>query len=271
MVHSSDLIFFILTPSFNQDKFVGKTIESVLSQQNVTVKYVVMDGGSSDDTKNILQKFSKQMTWFSEKDNGQVDALNKGIEYFRNLIKKEKIDSNKVIFSYLNSDDYLLHPKCLEEVKHNFLKNEHSSWLVADALIVDEAGNQIQSLIRSYKSVLRKIFGAKILAILNPIPQPATFIRWETLEKVGSFNQKLRFTMDYEYWLRVLNTVGEPFFLSEPIAAFRIHKQSKGGIQFENQFREELEVAKTQGVSFVALQLHTLHSFLIVTIYRLIK
>ncbi|MCA9373061.1 glycosyltransferase [Candidatus Woesebacteria bacterium] len=259
--------FFIVTPSFNQAQFIEQTIVSILNQEECYVTLLVMDGGSSDSTRTILKKFGKEPNffWVSEKDEGQSDALNKGIK----AIKKHKPKSID-IFAYLNSDDYYL-PHALVEVVRGFTQHPRANWLVADAIIVNEHGAEIQRPIRMYKRFWRKLLSAPVLSILNPIPQPATFIRYSALQKTGLFNQKLRYTMDYEYWHRLFQSVGRPLVISLPLAAFRIHEASKGGSQFKKQFTEELEVSQQFTNNSTLLSLHKLHNLLITGIYKIIK
>ena len=270
MTSDSQQVFFIVMPSFNQDRYLGEAIDSVLSQMNVDVFLRVVDGGSTDSSVEILKKYGKKISWISEKDKGQVDAINKGIKFFKDKIKQEKINPRNVIFAYLNSDDFYYKSTTFEAVAQQFASSQYQ-WCVGDAVIVNEDGKEIQSVIRWYKRVLRNLFGSFLFDILNPIPQPATFLRWNALEKTGLFNTTLNYTMDYEYWLRIKKIFGLPIFLNTPIAAFRIHSDSKGVRKFAEQFKEEYEVAKQSGAGNIALLLHSFHSFFIVTIYKILK
>lgn len=259
--------FFIVTPSFNQGHFIEQTIASILDQLGVKVDLLVMDGGSTDSTLKVLKKYDKHpnLLWVSEKDQGQSDALNKGIKAIAKLNPKPTD-----IFAFLNSDDYYL-PNSLLQVAQIFSQNPNAMWLVGDAVIVNERGQEIQPLIRAYKKFWRLFLSAHLLSILNPIPQPATFIRYSALIKTGLFNQNLRYTMDYEYWHRLFQAVGKPITTSTPLAAFRIHDQSKGGSQFEKQFAEELQVASQYTINSALLFLHKLHNQLINGVYSFIK
>lgn len=257
--------FFIVTPSYNQAQFIGQTIDSVQAQTAVQVTQIVADGGSTDQTVSLLKPRS-ELIWWSKKDRGQSHAINLGIENVERLIKKNNL--THTFFAFLNSDDYYLHSNVLATVATAFQKHPESGWLVGDALIVDENNQEIQHSIRWYKQLMRRIPG--ILHIMNPFPQPAVFFRWSTIEKVGMFNEKLQYTMDYEYWLRTEKAVGRPLLLTQPVAAFRIHSSSKGKQSFEQQFAEELEVAKKYSPGWLT-GLHQLHNQLITTVYSFIK
>lgn len=260
--------FFIITPSFNQASFLEQTITSVLSQTKVQVKYAVIDGGSTDGSVEILKKYSKHLYWVSEKDKGQTDAINKGIQWIQAQQKKKKIE---YFFGYLNSDDYLLGEESLWQVAQQFHNFPQKKWLVGDAKIVNERGQEVQSLVKNYKMAMRRIFKGSALQVLNPIPQPATFLRDQVIQQLGIFDPQLRYTMDYEYWLRTYQQFGNPIFYQKQLAAFRIHQTSKGGSQFEKQFQEEVQVAQEHGVHGVTLSLHKIHAWLTVNAYHVLK
>jgi len=280
-------LFLIVTPSFNQAKFIAQTIDSVICQTgDFDIFYVVMDGGSSDGTVKIL-KAAEQKTFKnkslslqsfkfqSQKDKGQTDAINKGIKFFdeQMKIKNLKLDKDSlVIFAYINSDDYYL-PNAFSQVVTAFKKESNKQWLVADSLIVDENGKNIQNLVRIYKQMLRKIyqFFPSLLFILNPIPQPSTFISYQAIKEIGQFDVNLRFVMDYQYWLRMQKKYGLPIFLNTALSSFRIHGLSKGGSQFEKQFAEQFKVARKYCHNMAFLLLHQAHNWVTTTIYRFLK
>lgn len=279
----SSAIFYIVTPSFNQARFLKQTIDSVLAQRStrIEVRYVVMDAKSTDESVEILKSYGKEIAWQSEKDEGQTDAINKGLSSFLrrqesmpdslpNMDPRLREDDILEVFAYINSDDYYL-PEAFIKVVEAFQQNPDKQWLVGDAEIIDEHNQEIQRPVRWYKQFFRKLFPSWILFILNPYPQPATFIKWETVQQVGLFNKALRYTMDYEYWLRLRKTAGEPILLSQALSAFRIHGLSKGGSQFVKQFAEELQVAQRYTSNPVLIGLHSLHNRLIQCVYGLIK
>lgn len=261
--------FLLVTPSFNQGQYIGETISSVVTQ-GVQLHYLVMDGGSTDQTVQVLEKFSNKISWFSKKDKGQTDAINKGIRYFKTVIKKEKLNKADCIFAYLNSDDVLT-TNCLKLVNKYFKDKPDTQWLVGDALIVDQNNQEIQPLVRLYKKLGRSLLNWSLLLIVNPIPQPATFIRWSVIEKVGYFNDSLHFVMDYEYWLRIWKSFGKPATTASTLAMFRIHGQSKGGTLFKRQFAEQLAVARQFSNNQFILWLQKLHNAAIVFVYSQIK
>lgn len=271
---SSAAHFYIVTPSYNQAQFITQTIESVLDQDgDFTVDYCVMDGGSTDGTTDVLKKFGKKIFWHSKKDNGQTDAINKGIIHLRKIWQKRlKNDSGSDlhIFAYINSDDYYL-PKAFATVAQCFAEQPEKMWLVGDAVIIDAEGGRIQEPVRWYKKFWRWLYNETVLHILNPIPQPSTFIRMSALNKIGEFTTGLNYVMDYDFWLRLQSKLDSPLMIAQPLAAFRIHGQSKGGSSFRKQFEEQLLVAKKYNKTRLVILLHQLHNWLITMTYNILK
>jgi glycosyltransferase involved in cell wall biosynthesis len=267
---SNDSRFWIVTPSYNQGRFIEQTIESVLSQPVENIEYWVIDGKSTDQTVSLLKSYRNRVAWLSEKDNGQTDALNKGLERLLKSAQSKDLDPQQVFVAYINSDDYYL-PTIFPVVAQAFAANPQAQWLVGDCLIVNERGDRIQALIQTYKTWCRRLGIHRTLAVLNPVPQPAVFFRLSALQEVGLFNSELRYVMDYEYWWRLLSQVGQPILVATPLAAFRIHGASKGGSQYLKQFAEELTIAQRFVTNPLLLFLHRLHTLIIITIYRILK
>jgi len=248
----------IITPSYNQGKFIRQTIESVLSQNYPNLEYIVMDGGSTDETVSILKEYEGKIKWFSQKDKGQSDAINKGL----------KMATGEIV-AWLNSDDFYL-PGTLERVGNFFAKHTDAQWVTGDYKIVDEQGKEIQSYVRTYKNILRALPFRSTLYIANYINQPSTFWRRKLHDEVGYINEQYHLCMDYDYWLRIykhypLHTFGSP------LSAFRIHTTSKGKNLYTKQFEEEYTIAKRHDATQLSLILHKLHTSIIVRVYNAIK
>lgn len=246
----------IITPSFNQGQFIEQTILSVLSQNYPNLEYIVMDGGSKDNTLGILKKYQKHITWFSRKDKGQSDALNKGF----------KIATGEIL-AYINSDDYL-EKDSLIKVADFFLKNPKAGWVTGKCKIVDIHGQEIRKIITQYKNIFLKYRRQyHVFQIIQFVSQPATFWRRDVFKDIGFFDESLYYDMDYDYWLRIWQKY-PLFFIDMYLASYRIHHSSKGGDSPEKQFKVEHEVVSRYTNSKITLFLHRLHVFLALTFYR---
>lgn len=248
----------IITPSCNQGKFIRQTIDSVLSQDYPNLEYIVIDGQSNDNTLDILKSYGNRIKWISEKDNGQTEAINKGI----------KMSSGEII-AYLNSDDYYL-PETLFTIGNYFMTHEECMWLTGDYEIVNEKGETIQSYICWYKKLLRNFSSYWIFCVANFIIQPSTFWRRNIVNKIGYFDDNLHYEMDYDYWLKIWKKY-QLHILPYRLSAFRIHSASKGFLFYDKQFAEEYKVVARYTKNKFILNLHKLHSYFIVLIYKLIK
>jgi len=248
----------IVTPSFNQGKFIKETIDSILDQKYSNLEYWIIDGGSTDETVNILKSYGKKIKWISEKDKGQTNAINKGI-------KKTTGD----IIMYLNSDDVMM-PNTLNVVAQYFMQHPDAMWLTGDYFIIDENGKKIQSFIANYKKLLRKYPSFNVFSIANFIIQPSTFWKKEIHDEFGLFDEKLKYCMDYDFWMKIYKKY-KLHVLKKHFSLFRIHSLSKGGSQYKKQFVEEHQVCKKYNKNPLILFLHKIHAFLIVSAYKIIK
>ncbi len=246
----------VITPSFNQGQFIEATIKSVLNQKYPKVEHIVVDGGSTDNTLNILRKYDKKIKWISEKDKGQSDAINKGMK----MAKGE-------ILAFLNSDDVYL-PGTLKSVANFFKKNPEANWVSGDYYIINAKGKKIRPYVRWYKRFLRLFSSYRLLTFTNYVIQPSTFWRRRVMKEVGLFDVILPYEMDYDYWLRIGKKF--PLFIIEkPLSAFRLHEYSKSGFQYANQFKEEIDVLKKHKIGKGMILVHTIHNKLVVLLYNM--
>ncbi|UCD99389.1 MAG: glycosyltransferase [Chloroflexota bacterium] len=245
----------IVTPSLNQAKFIEQTILSVLNQDYPDLEYFVIDGGSTDGTLEILRKFEGELSWISEPDNGQSNAINKGLRM-----------ATGQVLAYLNSDDMYL-PGALQKVGEFFIKNPEASWLTGKCRIINIDGVEIRRFITIYKNFWLLTRNYQVLLMLDFISQPATFWQRKVLEMVGFFDEELQYAMDYEYSLRVGKQF-DLYFLNEYLSAFRIHPSSKAGSSANAQFESDLRIVRNFSPSRFQLLLHTLHNKLVINFYR---
>ena len=247
----------IITPSFNQASFIERTIQSVLSQNYPDLEYIVMDGGSTDGTVEILQKYEDKIIWKSEKDNGQSDAINKGL----------KMATGDIV-AYLNSDD-TYESGALKKVAEFFQKNPDKKWAYGKCKIINENDQEIRKPITFYKNLLLKKFSYAKLLSENFISQPATFWKHEIHSEIGFFDENEHYCMDYEFWLRL----GKKYpagVIDAYLANFRYYTNSKSGGVNKKQFQDELRLAKKYGANNkLSIALHYLNYWKTTIIYRL--
>lgn len=175
----------IITPSLNQGEFIRQTIDSVLSQRYPNLEYWVIDGGSSDDTIDILKSYGNKIHWISEKDHGQADAINKGFK----LAKGE-------IIAWVNSDDFYA-PGSIKKAVDYFLANPNIDCLYGDMNFVDHEGKQ--------PKVCTYLSDFSLLRLLKYcyICQPSTFFRRNVVKRLGPLDTRYQYVFDYDYWLRI--------------------------------------------------------------------
>lgn len=198
----------IVTPSYNQGRFLRRTIESVLTQSYPNIEYIVMDGGSSDESVDILESYGSRFHWVSEKDKGQTDAINKGMA----LAKGE-------ILAYLNSDDVLL-PGAIEKVVAFFHRNPYCDLVYGNADYIDEDDGLIGPYNTADYSFDRLIQDCMIC-------QPAAFWRKSITDRIGPFDDRLNFVMDYDYWMRIAKSGAGIQFIPDKLACSRLYAETK--------------------------------------------
>jgi len=177
----------IVTPSFNQGHFLEETILSVLNQSYPNLEYFVMDGGSTDNSIEIIKKYASQITyWESRKDRGQSHAINKGF----------KMATGDLV-AWLNSDD-LLCPSALTEVANIWLQDQSVGFIHGITELIDESGNSKNDTRGSRFDFLESLTTSR-----NPVAQPSTFISYDCLKNVGFVDETLHMSMDWDLWLRI--------------------------------------------------------------------
>ena len=199
----------IITPSYNQGRFIEETILSVLNQDYPHIEYIVIDGGSTDQTLVIIRKYENRLTWFSQKDNGQTDAINKGLR----LAKGE-------ILAYLNSDDTYLPGAISRAVRYLTSENPDSPFVYGEGYHISAEGK----IIERYPT---EPFNYQRLAETCFICQPTTFWKRDVIEKIGLFDDDLHYAMDYDYWIRIAKHYGTLDCISDYIANSRFYQETK--------------------------------------------
>jgi glycosyltransferase involved in cell wall biosynthesis len=198
----------IVTPSFNQGAFIGQTIESVLRQDYPHIDYRVVDGGSTDNTVEVLKSYGSRVAWVSEKDRGQAHAINKGM-----------LQARGTILAYLNSDD-LLRAGAVSRVVEHFAQRPACDLVYGRDATIDAAGRFLGTFPTAEYSF-------ETLADCCCISQPATFWRKRLADAVGPFDEALHLVMDYDYWLRAAAEGMALEHVPDVLAHTRMHRLTK--------------------------------------------
>ncbi len=264
----------IITPSFNQEKFIERTILSVLNQKwKFDLEYIIIDWKSNDKSVEIIKKYDKKVKkwdyndnfnsisyfWLSEKDKWQSDAINKGL----------KISSWSIV-AFLNSDDTYIN-WTLQIIIDEFSQSKNK-WCYWKCKIIDLKDKEIRKYITFYKNIIWKKYSYKKLLTENFISQMTVFWKREVMIELWYIDEKHHLCMDYEYWLR-LGKKYKPIYINKYIANFRFYHTSKSWSMFSKQFQQELKVAeKYAGWNYkISLFFHKINYYKIILIYKILN
>ena len=225
----------IITPSYNQARFLEVTIRSVLEQDYPNLEYIIVDGGSTDGSADIIRRYSDRLAWWvSEKDKGQTDAINKGFAR-----------ATGEILAWLNSDD-TYEPGALAAAVE-FLRNQPEVGLVyGDANLIDENGGflgRFPAAQTDYKRLRRGYVH---------IPQQASFWRANLWRQVGPLDPSFYFAMDYDLWVR-LARITTIQYVPRCWANFSLHTSGKSVIADKRCWPEMLRVHYREGGSWFSI------------------
>ncbi len=242
----------IITPSFNQGKFIEQTILSIIDQNYPNLEYIIIDGGSTDNTVEIIKKYEKYITyWISEPDRGQSHAINKGLEL-----------ATGDIFNWINSDDFLK-PNALNEIAQQFIENPNAQLLCGFCRVFYDKTNETSHVYQMgvHKQITDNFF--------NPIMcQPSSFYRTKTVKELGGVNESLNYVFDDELWFKFLSKYGTEniIFTKKQLTQFRLHGNSKSVGDGFAEFYHEL-----QNIWYEIAKQLQLKDFLCVSIQKELK
>ncbi len=206
----------IVTPSFNQARFLERTMQSILNQGYPALEYIVVDGGSTDGSVEIIERYADRLKWWcSGPDGGQAEAIAKGFDH-----------STGEVLCWVNSDDVLL-PGALHAVGGYFRSNPAAEVVNGGAYCIDEADRPIRRLFQcTYTHGVRASAARFKFYGQDGVYQPATFWRITAYFAVGGMRKTLRFAMDLDLFTRLAQR--QRFgVISRYLACFRVHDASK--------------------------------------------
>ena len=224
----------VVTPSYNQGRFIRATIDSVLSQGIEDLEYWVIDGGSTDGTVDILRSYGDRIRWVSERDRGQSDAINKGLRR-----------SGGEVVCWLNSDDVFL-PGCLRAVQEAFAADPRLDLAYGDGLLIDEAGAGLGRFPATEDFDLWRLVN-----VWDYILQPSAFFRRSALERVGYLDEGLHYTLDWDLWIK-LALSGSVRRLPGDLACSREYGSTKTASGGWRRFREIVRLMRRHGAPWNA-------------------
>jgi glycosyltransferase involved in cell wall biosynthesis len=215
----------IVTPSYNQGRYLRRTIDSVLSQDYPRVEYFVFDGGSTDESLDELRSYGNRFYWQSARDRGQTDAINQGLGR-----------STGDILAYLNSDDVLL-PGAITAVVEYFRSHPEWDLVYGSAYHIDEHDHVLGEYPTAPYDFARLLQSCCIC-------QPAAFWRRRMAERVGPLDDSLHYAMDYEYWMRIDRVGGILAYVPDFLACSRLHAETKTLSARMQVYHEILDVSR---------------------------
>jgi glycosyltransferase involved in cell wall biosynthesis len=215
----------IITPSFNQAGFIGRTIESVRQQDYTHIEHIVVDGGSTDGTQEILRSYAGTypLRWLSEKDKGQADAINKGFA----MAKGE-------IIGWVNSDDTFA-AGALKRAATELSQTAEISWVYGDGVWIDENDR----VIGEWESQSENLLG--LLTDSYYIVQPTVFFRRSLLDTLGGLDESLHFTLDIDFFWRMA-LLSRGHYIPQILATRRLHAEAKSVAQLSKFAPERLRI-----------------------------
>ena len=248
----------VITPVLNGERFIRRTVESILSQTGpFELEYIVRDGCSTDGTLAILAEYGDRIKVVSRKDGSPQEAINAGLAM-----------ATGDIGAWLNADD-VYEPGALAQVAKTFEAKPQCRWLYGRCRIIDANDNEMRKAVTLYKNMLGFFHSWNVLLCENYINQPATFWRMDLWREMGGLNSSYKAAWDYELWLK-MSSIAKPEPLHELLASFRRHPGSISESFTERQFREELAIARERG-GRLHYAIHAFNFWKITAAYKLLN
>lgn len=223
------LLVSVITPCYNSAATLEATIQSVLGQTYPNIEYIIMDGASSDATAEVVQPYLPHLTFVSEPDNGQANAVNKGWQR-----------AHGDVLAWLNADDQYT-PDTVEIAVRYFDKYPDAMWLYGTATSIDEDGRMFP-----YRNYRDDWDYASLIEMGCFVNQPSVFLRRQVIDEFGYLDESLHFSLDYEYWLRIGRKYPAHYVPAVKVQIIRASttKTESGGVP---RLREAEAVARRYG------------------------
>jgi glycosyltransferase involved in cell wall biosynthesis len=234
-VNTNKPLVSIITPSFNQGRFLDQTIRSVLTQDYQPIEYIIIDGGSTDGTVEIIKQYESRLGyWVSERDKGQTEAINKGFA-----------QAKGEILAWINSDD-VYYPGAVSAAVETLSRNPDIGLVFGVLYFIDENDRVIGRFNAAQTDL------AKLKRGFVHLPQPSAFFRAEHWRKVGPLDPTFFFAMDYDLWVRLASVTKFIYVPGNAWAKFRLHSEAKTVSADDRCWPEMLRVHYRDGGSWLA-------------------
>lgn len=241
----------IVVPSFNKVKFIGRTLESIITQDYDNFEVIIMDGGSTDGTMRIIEKYAKKypdiVKHVSKKDNGQWDAINKGLRKARGKI-----------FGFINADD-VYKKGALKEVARLYKLNIDALWFAGRGEVVDGEGARIAVWPTRYKNLLLTLNFYPFLLGVNYLMQPSVFFTRNAWKRFGPFIGYKNFVLEYDLWLKIAK-VKMPVTSGKYLSSFRIEPGTITKRSSSILLDEDEKILKKYTKNPIIILIHKLHN-----------
>ena len=226
----------IVTPSYNQGQFLEATMRSVLEQDYPNIEYIVVDGGSTDGSADIIRKYADRLAWWvSERDHSQTEAINKGFAH-----------ATGDIHAWLNSDDTYT-PHAIREAVEYMQAHPEVGMVYGDSDYIDEQGRVIGRF-RAAQTDLRRLLQGYV-----HIPQQSSFWKGDLWRKLGPLDPAFHYAMDYDLWVRFTADGAVIRYTPQLWANFRIHLEGKTVATTNGCWPEMLKVYRRMGRSWIGI------------------
>jgi glycosyltransferase involved in cell wall biosynthesis len=236
MTHRPMPLVSIITPSFNQARYLEATINSVLGQDYPRIEYIIVDGGSTDGSVDVIKKHEAKLAWWvSEQDEGQTDAINKGFNR-----------ATGDILAWINSDD-TYNPRAVGQAVKYLIENPEVGLVYADCNFINEDG-QIIGKFNAAQTDLRRLREGYV-----HIPQQTMFFRANYWQELGPLDPSFYFAMDYDLWTRIAARAPIKYLAGQTWANFRIHTSGKTTSADDRCWPEMLRVHYRDGGGFFSV------------------
>lgn len=241
----------VVIPSLNKARYIGKTIDSILSQDYPNFEIIIMDGGSTDGTLKVIEKYAQKfpeiVKYESKADKGQWHAINKGFAKAKGKI-----------LSFINADD-VYEKGAFLEIERMYALNIDSMWFAGRGNVIDAKGMKIAEWATMYKNILQYINSRFFLLCTNYLMQPSVFVTKSAWDRFGPFTGTKKFVMEYDLWLK-LSKIKMPIITNKYLSSFRIEPSTISKKSTKELLNEDEKVIKRYTSNPLILLIHKLHN-----------